>query len=99
LVGSLASQFPQLDKERLWNSIGQALEGLPECEGGDVEKLGVVKLLVDKPNSFPMSPSTSTLHEPSELGLNNGMKGGLTDGVKDSVPDGMNDRECSSVLG
>ena len=67
LVGSLARRFPELGKELLWDSIGQALEGLRGCEGGDVEKLGVVSFLFCERNSFPMSPSTSVLSTDSTV--------------------------------
>ena len=67
LVGSLARRFPELGKELLWDSIGQALEGLRGCEGGDVEKLGMVSFLFHERNSFPISPSMSVLSTDSTV--------------------------------
>jgi hypothetical protein len=59
LVGSLARWFPQLDRELLWNSISEAFGRLQGCEDGDVEKLGVVDFVLDKPNNVGISPPTS----------------------------------------
>jgi len=64
----LAIAFPRLDKQALWDSIGEALKGLEECDDGDVEKLGLVKFLLDEPNGFPMSPSTNILSPGSMIG-------------------------------
>jgi len=55
LVGSLANQFPQLNKSLLWSSIEEALGRIHEWGSGDVEELRSAKSFSEE-----LSPNINT---------------------------------------